>query len=942
MPVGVGTVNVNSIMNKLAYIDNFLRSSEISVLAVCETWLTSDTPSSYVELPGYNFFRGDTGSSSRIHGVGVYVNQAISVIQVDINIHNAVVIYVKEWSLYIMAVYRPPSYNDGDNEELIRCIYEFCFGKNAILLGDFNLRTLRWSELEEHTLEGYVTRLDLKFYEVFLECGLTQWISRGTCWPSGNILDLILTSEADSVGQFDVLPPFPNCCHSPVFIRYFPGACAERGNSLQSRMLWTKGNYEAMMEELIEIDWCSVFRDCSVSECYEYFLNALYESINRHIPVSLRNDDTPPWLKGPPRSLYRAKSQAWTQFRTLRDQYGRSSVEAEESLENFQSVNRQLKNFSFQQQWNYETKVVSNMNFAPKLFHAYIRKKKKGRPAVGPLKVQNDIFSLPSEMCEIFADYFCSVFDGSLPANPAGHQLTESRMSPLVISYDDVLRFLNSLDSSTSPGPDGVHPHLLKSCAPVVAYPLLLIFRKSLAIGRLPQIWKSSEVVPIFKSGSKFCPSNYRPVSLTCIPSKTMERVIVSHIVSYVEAHGLISTNQFGFRSGRSTEDQLLGMYGSLVEWVDRGEVVDVVYLDYSKAFDRVSHALLLEKLHLLGFDSLVVGWIREFLVGRVMRVAVNGEQSVGRDVASGVPQGTVLGPILFLIFVNFVAEGTRCTWKAFADDYKLYMCLPRGIGIDARVAIMQGDLDRIHSVSESWNLKLNASKCVAMRFGKRVTSSDVRYKINGVELKFVPHHRDLGVIIDVKLKFHDHVTTVVGRVGGLMGNLLRSTVCRSREFMLTLFVSHIRPMIDYCSSVWNVGYLGDMRKLESLQRKWTREIQGMDEMQYEDRLRVLGLFSIYGRLLRKDLIKIWKILHSEVDLGLHNLLDRNVDQRTRGHRFRLRIPHCNTDLRRKTFGVRRVMKWNSLPSEVVECESVVSFKRLLDMSMEREFSSVV
>ena len=181
-------------------------------------------------------------------------------------------------------------------------------------------------------------------------------------------------------------------------------------------------------------------------------------------------------------------------------------------------------------------------------------------------------------------------------------------------------------------------------------------------------------------------------------------------------------------------------------------------------------------------------------------------------------------------------------------------------------------------------SLKLNVSKCIVMRFGEKVRTDTVRYRLGGQDLEFVGNCKDLGVIVDVKLRFHEHVRCVVGRASGLIGNLLRSTVCRTPDFMLTLYVTHIRPVIDYCSTVWNVGYLGDVRKMESLQRRWTREIQGMNGVCYEDRLRQLGLYSVYGRLLRKDLIKIWKVMKCENNLGVRELFDMSVDTRLRGH----------------------------------------------------------
>ena len=231
-----------------------------------------------------------------------------------------------------------------------------------------------------------------------------------------------------------------------------------------------------------------------------------------------------------------------------------------------------------------------------------------------------------------------------------------------------------------------------------------------------------------------------------------------------------------------------------------------------------------------------------------------------------------------------------------------------------------------------SWSLSLNAGKCVAIRFGECRAAERERepYTLNGTALEYVSSYRDLGVIVDEKLRFHSHIDSVVRKAGGLLGNLLRATQCRSRDFMVGLFVSHIRPIINYCSSVWNVGFLGDARRLEALQRRWTREVEGMRGLQYEARLRATGLYSIWGRLLRLDLIKIWKALHAEEEVGLGGLFEFS-GRNSRGHNLKLSVPICRTEVRRRLLAVRQVATWNSLPAEVVEVGSVATFKTRLD-----------
>ena len=501
-------------------------------------------------------------------------------------------------------------------------------------------------------------------------------------------------------------------------------------------------------------------------------------------------------------------------------------------------------------------------------------------------------------------------------------------MEEIEIGYEVVLEKLLGLNASSSSGPDGIHPMVLRSCARVLAFPLCIIFARSLEEGCLPEIWKLSRVVPIYKEGTKSTPLNYRPVSMTSMPCKVIERLLVDHIVDYLEENNLLANCQFGFRQGRGVEDQLLLMYGEIIERVDTGEVVDVVYLDLSKAFDVVHHELMIEKLMSLGFSPKVLKWIEAFLTGRRMFVSVGSGDSSLKIVKSGVPQGSVLGPLLFLIYVNTLAEGLGCKWYAYADDFKLYS-VANGEG---NRNTLQNDLDVFAGRASSWNLKLSLDKCKVIRFGARgLEGARVSYRLESWDLPFVESHRDLGIVVDAGLKFHLHVGRVVRKASGLVNQLLSGTVCRESGFMVALFVSHIRPLLDFGARLWNVGYIGDVRKLERIQRRWLMQTAGMGDAPYGERLQTLRLFSVYGRMLRGDLIKIWQTFHPRVDVGLQGLLDLQSHSATRTNGYKLAVPRCYTEARRRFWSVRCVGRWNALPAGVVQAPTVETFKRKLD-----------
>ena len=353
---------------------------------------------------------------------------------------------------------------------------------------------------------------------------------------------------------------------------------------------------------------------------------------------------------------------------------------------------------------------MRDFDSAPRLFHSYIRRQKIGCPSVGPIRLSSgDWATTPAAISEELAKTFASVFRTNHLAQMYPHQDLAVTMQPFTILREEVEKKIRRLDGSKSSDPDGIHPLMLKSCAHEVSWPLYLIFCKSFSTGEVPEQWKKSIVVPIFKGGSRSDPTKYRPISLTSLCCRTMERLVAAHIVDYLETNSILSPNQFAFRTGYSTEDQLVLTYTEVITKVDQGYIVDMIYLDFAKAFDTISHRILLDKLRCLGFDNTLLNWIQAFLTGRTMQVSTAGVNSRSFPVDSGVPQGSVLGPVLFNIYINFITPGLDCPFKIFADDFKLYLNYER-TNLTHGITSLQRNLDYVNSVRRSLNRSLNPS----------------------------------------------------------------------------------------------------------------------------------------------------------------------------------------------------------------------------------------
>jgi hypothetical protein len=851
---------------------------QYDVIIISETWLDSCITDVSLGLNNYSVYRHDrsvkTSDKSRGGGVLIAVKRTFKTKQLKIYQDNIEILLVllklgSGKRLVLGCSYIPPSSDiniySQHCEEIERAMTTH-EGASLLFAGDFNLPEIEW----RHDMFSSGVRFSSRSRVVFDLCA-SLCIKQMNFIPNFNnvILDLVFTNLEGCRIVKSVDPIFrvdPH--HPPLDLEIFMGnfkAGSGVGDAKAEFRDFKKADYFKICESLGLIDWSAEFRDLDIDMSLERFYHLLDAIVREHVPLRR------PFVSSYPVWVTKELKELIVKKKVSHAKYKSTLSPADYAC--FSELRRECKLLSNglygQHMQNIESSLACGLN--SKTFWRHVR-------SLNPSsKGQSGDFSLPDEMnfgdrvacsntdkAALLADFFKSVY--TLPGVPSsiGNNGSpyEGHVHNFTVSRAVVQRFLDELDVSKGAGPDGVPSLLIRSCSACLSEPLTFLFECSLRSGTFPDLWKASYLTPIFKKGDRSNVENYRPICVQSAFAKLFEKVVLYYLNPYIAP--LISPRQHGFVAGKSTLSNLLLYSDYISDALTKGLQVDCVYTDFSKAFDTVDHEVLLRKIELVGIGDSLLSWFRSYLSLRKLRVRIDGVCSESFVPTSGVPQGSHLGPVLFVLFINNIAENfSDVQYLLYADDLKLF----RVVENEMDCQILQDNIDLLQSWCVENSLKLNSSKCNIISFSRKRNRITVDYCLNGDPLSRVSEINDLGVIFDEKNTFVPHVHNVIDKANRMLGIVKR--VCadfQNVSTMKTLFISMVRSQLEYVSPVWSPYYKNHSDAVEVIQNRFLRYINYRLGLSWEDldydRLRSqLGLCRLSDRREVTDVIVLKRIV---------------------------------------------------------------------------------
>ncbi len=915
------------------------------ILMLGETWLQpSSIADSFLEIPGFNLFRKDRPDGRNGGGLLVYVKSSLKVHRrTDLEYHDLEYV-VLELQLQnfgkciLFCCYRPPSDQYHSFFDQLSGALSKTFPSTLFLLGDLNAKHMQWTSATQNAA-------GVRFMTLLEDFSLTQCVTSPTRFSSdgqqSSTLDLFATNRPDLVRDVIISDPISDhCCvcvklsiNTPIpqsFVHNTPDYDNTDWVSLRERL---------SMTPLLE----AIQGTTNVNIAWHTWSTIVSEVIERFVPMRriVFRAKNKPWMTA---YLHRLSRKKHRLFRAAKRSESPEDWSKYTSFRNFCNAEFQKGKTQHFVKLHAELdqEIDGSRHWWQKAKSAAKISKANASTTIPDLEENNVIATTPTQKSDMLATFFARQCSTPTPDSndTAGCPYPRPKDHPTFefppISEQIVLRQLLKLSLFKSSGCRIITNRVLKETAPFVASSLTYLYNLSINTEVFPEEWKSAVVTPIFKNrGKPQDPTNYRPISLLSSVSKVLDAIQCKALTSYLLKHHLITDHQFGFLPGRSTTHQLLFMISEFTKALGQGQNAAAVFLDFQKAFDRVWHPGLLHKLAKAGVEPHSLQWLRSYLFERSLRVQIGSTQSSTFSVTAGVPQGSHLGPILFLVFINDLPEATSSSTELYADDALLYETFDRMKSIEGLAHLQQG-VSAASQWAMDWQGRFAPSKSELLPIGKYAEKHclEVPLEIEQEPIVVVQQHKHLGVIISTDLRWRHHLEQLLTSGKKRAGLIRHMSQYLPPHVSAKLYCYYIRPSLEYASPVWHGSITAEQAlSLERVQASVARSILRADwKTPKSVLLEQLQWPALRWRREISSMVVFHELISTRPAFLLNDLfsfVSARTDRLLRKP-FQLLLRKANSVRDSKSFFYRSALLWNTLPHDIQCVKSKHHFKLAL------------
>ena len=887
--------NSNSILGKIDTIRAHAEVYKPNIVCITETKIDYKFDDNELLGPDFTISRKDRKQGAGGVLIAVHNKSQLQIIKTEEGPGESVIVTVKAHfhsTINLITFYRPP--NENSLENISSVVNNYCTEFPVIFLGDFNLPDIDWCNVKGIGSVRPTSRRPMFYQEavdMFKSADLFQMIHSPT-HIKGNTLDLVLIDSAlknEMDIKCEVVPGISD--HDMILVsgKLFNKAPPKLNNNTKGKLNFKRVDYLDLWEDFYDlrnrltenIHWSS-------DEMWIDFKNTIERTTAENMTTLIPRPKGKSWMTRDILRLIRLRKRV---FERARKYPTIMNINTEKEISKL--VKLEIKKAKKDFLHSHVSEELRDGNSKP-LFNLINRSRGQAN------QISNLEGCSADRIADRLAEHFASVYSlHSPPVFPDFEPVITEQMNDFEVIGDGIQNLINQLDKRKSPGPDGISAYLLKEFSvniPTFIPCITMIFNKSLKTHSIPKDWKTASICPIFKSGDRSLASNYRPISLTAIASKIIEHIIVSSMWKHIEKNNILSGVQHGFRPGFGTTTQLLHVAHKASQALDTKMEYHMVSFDFAKAFDKVPHKLLVYKLQKYRFSNQIVLWVEEWLRDRTSVVSVNGMTSAEFGVVSGVPQGSVLGPLLFLLYINDLPDVLKnCECRLYADDTLVGMNLSQ---FDH--AELQNNVSALERWASDWGMLFNTKKCIHMQLGRPLPHFDLF--LNGICIPKASVIKYLGVHFHYTLKWSEQVNYVCKKANKTLGMLRRCLNMASSKTSMLAFNSVVRPILEYASQVWSPNTKVLVDELEKIQRRAVRwafripKFNNVTEFKYNsvtEKMNSNDISTLCSRREKLDLNFIERVQLGDYQIKLSDYILVNEAHNTRGKTIN---PHFNTN----------------------------------------------